>query len=70
MIERVEAERVVCDGCGSVQIVQSHDERPIGYYLSVGRVHDGGGDGADDVYACRQRCIARAVLNALDRENR
>lgn len=57
-----------CDGCGRSTIGTEDAPRPLGFYLDVGHTHGGGGDFREDIYACRETCIRRAVVNAFQKE--
>lgn len=72
MITETKAKEYVCDGCGSSTLVEvGNDGYPIepvlGYYLDVSWVHGGGGDGRSYIYACKKRCIPKAIDNAFAR---
>lgn len=68
MIESIEAKRFICDGCGKT-IVVAGDEDPLGFHGGqVFEHHKLGGQGCNDWFACSERCIRKAVINAIYRE--
>ena len=59
---------VTCDGCGNEHIVRSDDdELPMGFHGQVFQIGGGGGSGTETWFACRERCIGRAVKAAVAR---
>lgn len=64
---KVEMTLTTCDGCGKEFIQEADPIEPIlGYYGDVMHHYGSGGHGAD-WFACRESCIKKAVVNALDR---
>jgi len=70
MKETVTMDRFTCDGCNRVVLVEPDSEPPNGYHMKVAYISDRGGDAADDIYACSDRCISRAVIRGLARDDR
>jgi len=70
MKRSIKADEYTCDGCGKVTVVEPHEEKPLGFHLQASRIHHGGGDFADDIFACTEKCIRAAVVGALDERGR
>jgi hypothetical protein len=58
---------VTCDGCHREYIVDEDGELPQGYHGTVFHITGGGGSGREEWFACRERCIAKAVKAAVTR---
>lgn len=61
---------VTCDGCGRSFTVDPAlgGEHPPGYVIDVFWHHSTGGDVREDVFACRESCLRKAILNSFDKE--
>ena len=59
-----------CDGCGKqfAETEQEADLEPLmGFHGTVWQISGCGGSGSVDWYACKERCIAKAVKTAVAR---
>lgn len=65
--QHVEASIYTCDnpGCGKEFIQIAEDELPYGYYLDVSHISGAGGDGAQNVFACKKSCILPALIEQI-----
>lgn len=70
MKETIAMDQYTCDGCHKVTLVDTDGEPPYGFHLTASYIHAGGGDGADDIYACSDKCIRKAVIYGLARDDR
>lgn len=57
----------LCDACGR-EIIAEEGSSVDGFYLEVLRVSNGEQSNSENVYACSEMCIERAVRDALKRE--
>jgi hypothetical protein len=64
MKDSINVTAFVCDGCRKRKIVESAEDAH-GYHGDVAHVHEGGGTGRVEFYACSNRCIGKAVQNAI-----
>jgi len=60
--EKVELNVTTCDGCGKRSFVDP--DEVLGYHGHVFHHYEAGGNSAE-WFACRDRCIKNAVVNAL-----
>jgi hypothetical protein len=68
-VKTLEYDVYECDGCGKVvTVLKDQPELPYGYHGQVTQVGDFGGFTAD-WFACRQRCVGKAVIAALGRDD-
>lgn len=66
MKRAVTLDEYTCDGCGRTKYLNGAVDGPaVGYHGDVSHITGAGGHGAT-WYACRERCIRTAVVNALD----
>ena len=56
----------LCDGCGR-EVVAEEGETVDGFYMEVMRVLDGNQTGTDNVFACGELCVERAIRDSLKR---
>ncbi len=69
MIEEVTMHAVDCDGCGRRRYQELHPEvePPLGFIGTITEHTTYGGRGAH-FYACRERCLGKAALTAVRRD--
>lgn len=61
--EQKEATQYTCDNpkCAKQFIHVEGEELPFGYYIDFSVIHGGGGDGGQDIFACKKSCIVPAM---------
>jgi len=57
-----------CDGCGKQYIIPDGDNLPPGFYGTVDEVGALGNSGTVEWYACKSKCVTKAIAEALRRE--
>lgn len=57
----------LCDACGR-EVIAEEGSSVDGFYLEVLKVQNGQQENSENVYACSEMCIERAVRDALKRE--
>ena len=57
----------LCDACGR-EVIAEEGSSVDGFYLEVLKVQNGEQVASENVYACSEMCIERAVRDALKRE--
>lgn len=57
----------LCDACGR-EVIAEEGTSIDGFYIEVLRVQRGEQQGSENVYACSESCVDRAVQDALKRE--
>lgn len=71
MKKKLEVYQYSCDACNKEVLVPTDDGvvDVYGYHGHVMHVHYSGGDTAD-WFACSKKCIAKAIINSLERDDR
>lgn len=54
-----------CDGCATSFIQVDGEDMPVGFYVQVFEVHNGGA-AAGDIYVCGERCLLKAFKRRHD----
>lgn len=65
MIREVKCKEYTCDGCGEVQLVL--DEVEVLGISGDAFEQNGAGGWSAGWFACKRKCIAKAIATALDR---
>lgn len=65
VVKTVQANKFTCGGCGRVVIVETNEPDPKGYHGSVVLQPN---DIGVDFFACRESCIKKAIITALEPE--
>jgi hypothetical protein len=57
-----------CDGCDKEVVQVDEGEDVYGFFGTAMQIHEAGGIGGLDWFACKEACIRKAVTNAIQRE--
>lgn len=61
---RIRVKELVCDGCGSVTY-EATDSPAFGIRFVISILDGYGSRSTDDVFACRESCVEKAVNSAV-----